>query len=138
MADMADFNKQVITEFHENAGKVGGMFEGKPLLLLHHVGAKSGADRIAPLVYMPHDDKYVIFASKGGAPENPAWFHNLMAHPETSIEVGTETFSVQATEAKGEERDSLYAAQVEAQPQFAEYESKTTRKIPVVVLTPRA
>jgi deazaflavin-dependent oxidoreductase (nitroreductase family) len=136
MADMVDFNQQVITEFHENAGKVGGMFEGMPLLLLHHVGAKSGADRIAPLVYLPHGDKYVIFASKGGAPENPAWFHNLKAHPETKIEVGTESFSVHASEATGEERDELYAEQSKAQPQFAEYETKTTRKIPVVVLTP--
>jgi deazaflavin-dependent oxidoreductase (nitroreductase family) len=136
MADMADFNTKVIAEFHENAGKVGGMFEGMPLLLLHHVGAKSGADRIAPLVYLSHDDKYVIFASKGGAPENPAWFHNLMTHPETSIEVGTETISVRASEATGEERDHLYATQSEAAPQFKDYEANTTRKIPVVVLTP--
>ncbi len=133
---MPDFNEQVITEFRENAGKVGGMFEGMPLLLLHHVGAKSGAQRIAPLVYLPDSDRYVIFASKGGAPENPAWFHNLKAHPETSIEVGSDTLTVHASEATGEERARLYAAQAAAQPQFADYQSKTTRQIPVVVLTP--
>jgi deazaflavin-dependent oxidoreductase (nitroreductase family) len=136
MADMADFNEQVIREFREHEGRVGGMFEGKPLLLLHHVGAKSGAPRVAPLVYLSDGDNYVIFASKGGAPENPAWFHNLMAHPHTSIEVGVQTLSVNASEATGEERERLYAAQVAGQPQFAEYEAKTTRKIPVVVLTP--
>ncbi len=136
MADTTDFNRQVINEFRENEGKVGGMFEGMPLLLLHHVGAKSGAARIAPLVYLPDGEDYVIFASKGGAPENPAWFHNLKAHPQTTIEVGAETLSVNAHEATGEDRERLYTAQVAAQPQFAEYESKTTRKIPVVVLTP--
>jgi deazaflavin-dependent oxidoreductase (nitroreductase family) len=136
MADMTDFNQQVISEFRENEGKVGGMFEGRPLLLLHHVGARSGAARIAPLVYLSDGEDYVIFASKGGAPENPAWFHNLKAHPQTTIEVGAETLSVNASEATGQERDRLWAALVATQPQFAEYESKTTRRIPVVVLTP--
>ncbi len=135
---MADFNEQVITEFRENEGVVGGMFEGMPILLLHHVGAKSGTARVAPLVYMADGDRYVIFASKAGAPENPAWFHNLMAHPETKIEVGTETLEVLASEATGDERDQLYATQVEKAPQFAEYQEKTTRLIPVVTLTPAA
>jgi deazaflavin-dependent oxidoreductase (nitroreductase family) len=134
---MADFNQQVITEFRENDGKVGGMFDGMPLLLLHHVGAKSGTARIAPLVYMPDGDRYLIFASKAGAPENPSWFHNVLAHPETEIEVGSDTVPVVASEVSGDERDRLYAQQMEVAPQFGEYQSKTTRKIPVVALTPR-
>jgi deazaflavin-dependent oxidoreductase (nitroreductase family) len=131
-----DFNQQVITEFHENAGVVGGMFDGMPILLLHHVGAKSGAARIAPLVYLPDGDRYVVFASKGGAPEHPSWFHNLNAHPQTKVEVGTEVVEVVASEATEDERARLYTAQVEVSPQFGEYQSKTTRQIPVVVLTP--
>ncbi len=134
---MADFNTQVITEFRENDGVVGGMFEGMPLLLLHHVGAKSGADRIAPLVYLEDDGSYVIFASKGGAPENPAWYHNLKGHPETKIEVGGQEVAVVAHEAEGAERDRLYDTQAAVAPQFAEYAEKTSRKIPVVVLTPK-
>jgi deazaflavin-dependent oxidoreductase (nitroreductase family) len=134
---MVDFNKQVIEEFRSNDGVVGGMFEGMPLLLLHHVGARSGAQRIAPLVYLAEGDRYVIFASKGGAPEHPAWYHNLLAHPETEIEVGSETVPVVATELVGDERDTVYATQAKAAPQFAEYEAKTTRKIPVVALARR-
>ncbi len=135
---VVDFNQQVIDEFREKAGKVGGMFEGRPMLLLHHVGAKSGEERIAPLVYLPWESDYVIFASKGGAPENPGWYHNLRANPDTSIEVGAETLAVRAREATGEERDKLMAAQIEVQPQFADYQAKTTRIIPVLVLTPRS
>jgi len=135
---VVDFNQQVIDEFRETGGTVGGMFEGRPLLLLHHVGAKSGEKRIAPLVYLRHEDGYVVFASKGGAPENPGWYHNLKANPDTSIEVGAETLAVRAREATGEERDRLMAAQIKGQPQFAEYEEKTTRVIPVIVLTPRS
>lgn len=135
---MADFNQQVITEFRDNEGVVGGMFEGMPLLLLHHVGAKSGTPRIAPLVYMADGDRYVIFASKAGAPENPSWYHNLMAHPQTKIEVGTEVIDVVASELTGEEREDVYARQAQLAPQFAEYQTKTTRKIPVVALVPSA
>jgi deazaflavin-dependent oxidoreductase (nitroreductase family) len=135
---MVDFNQQVITEFRENEGVVGGMFEGMPIVLLHHLGGKSGTWRIAPLVYLADGDRYVIFASKAGAPEHPAWFHNLKAHPETKIEVGTETLDVVATVAEGEERERLYKTQAELAPQFAEYQNKTTRVIPVVVLTPTA
>jgi deazaflavin-dependent oxidoreductase (nitroreductase family) len=127
----------VIEEFRANGGKAGGMFEGMPLLLLHNTGAKSGKDYVTPLVYLDDDGRQVIFASKGGAPENPGWYHNLKANPEVSIEVGTDTLDVTAAEATGEERDRLYATQAEQQPQFAEYESKTDRKIPVIVLTPR-
>lgn len=133
---MADFNNQVITEFRDNDGSVGGMFEGTPLLLLHHVGARSGAARIAPLVYLPDGDRYVIFASKAGAPENPGWYHNVLAHPRTEIEVGKAQVPVIASEAHGDERERLYAAQVAAQPQFGEYQQKTNRQIPVIVLTP--
>jgi deazaflavin-dependent oxidoreductase (nitroreductase family) len=133
---MADFNQQVITEFRENEGVVGGMFENMPILLLHHVGAKSGTARVAPLAYMSDGDRYVIFASKAGAPENPAWFHNLKANPDTKIEIGGEVIDVVASEATGDERDQLFATQAGKSPQFAEYQEKTTRVIPVVTLTP--
>ena len=133
---MADFNQQVITEFRENRGLVGGMFQGAPLLLLHHVGAKSGAERVTPLVYLVDEERYVIFASKAGSPENPAWFHNLMAHPQTEIEVASERVRVVASLATPDERQRLFDAQVQAMPQFAEYQAKTKRQIPVVLLTP--
>jgi deazaflavin-dependent oxidoreductase (nitroreductase family) len=132
----ADFNAQIIEEFHTNEGRVGGMFEGLPLLLLHHTGAKSGKPHINPLAYQSDAGRYVIFASKGGAPTNPAWYHNLEAHPNVEIEVGTDTIDVVASEASGEERERLYRTQAERVPQFAEYERKTDRVIPVVVLTP--
>jgi deazaflavin-dependent oxidoreductase (nitroreductase family) len=134
----ADFNAQIIEEFRANEGRVGGMFEGAPMLLLHHVGAKSGTPRVNPLVYQADDGRYVIFASKGGAPSNPDWFYNLKANPNTSIELGTEEIGVLAEEATGEERDRLFTRQKELAPQFAEYEQKTDRAIPVVILTPRA
>jgi deazaflavin-dependent oxidoreductase (nitroreductase family) len=133
----ADFNANVIEEFRANEGVVGGIFEGMPLLLLHNVGAKSGKEYVTPLVYQPGDGTYVIFASKGGAPEHPGWFHNLKAEPNVTIEVGTDKFDAVAEEATGEERDRLYAAQEQAAPQFAEYAQKTDRKIPVVVLKPK-
>lgn len=132
-----EFNAQVIEEFHANEGRVGGMFDGMPLLLLHHVGAKSGTDRINPLAYARDDGRYVIFASKGGAPSNPDWYHNVKAHPDVSIEVGADTIEAVASEATGEERDRLFRAQAERLPQFAEYAQKTDRQIPVIVLTPR-
>jgi deazaflavin-dependent oxidoreductase (nitroreductase family) len=132
----ADFNAQIIDEFHANGGRVGGMFEGTPLLLLHHTGAKSGKSRINPLAYHGDGASYVIFASKAGAPTNPDWYHNLKAHPEVTIEVGTETIDVIASEATGQERERLFRTQAERSPQFAEYEKKTDRLIPVMVLTP--
>jgi deazaflavin-dependent oxidoreductase (nitroreductase family) len=132
----SDFNVRIIDEFHANAGRVGGMFENTPLLLLHHTGAKTGTSRINPLAYTPDGDRYVIYASKGGAPSNPDWYHNLKAHPHVTIEVGTETIDVVASEASGEERDRLFRAQAERSPAFAEYQKKTERAIPVVVLTP--
>jgi deazaflavin-dependent oxidoreductase (nitroreductase family) len=132
----AEFNAQIIDEFRANQGRVGGMFEGVPLVLLHHVGAKSGAERINPLAVQLDGDRYVVFASKGGAPTNPDWYHNLKAHPRTTIEFGTETIPVQANEATGDERERLFRTQAEHVPAFAEYEQKTDRQIPVMVLTP--
>lgn len=134
----ADFNAKVIDEFRANEGRVGGMFASMPILLLHHTGARSGTERVNPLAYNRDGERYVIIASKGGAPKHPAWYHNLTAHPDATIEVGTQTLRVRATEATSEERERLYRAQAELMPQFAEYAEKTTRTIPVVVLTPTA
>lgn len=132
----ADFNAQIIKEFRANEGRVAGPFDGTTLLLLHHIGAKSGASRVNPLAYMADGGRYVIFASKAGAPTNPDWYHNLKAHPDARIEVGTETIDVVASEAAGEERERLFRAQAERSPQFADYQRKTARAIPVIVLTP--
>jgi deazaflavin-dependent oxidoreductase (nitroreductase family) len=132
----ADFNAKVIAEFRANEGRVGGRFEGLPVLLLHHVGAKSGTARVNPLAYYKDGGRYVVFASKAGAPQNPAWYHNLKANPDTAIEVGAQEFAVRATEADGEERDRLFRAQAERVPQFADYERSTARRIPVMILTP--
>jgi deazaflavin-dependent oxidoreductase (nitroreductase family) len=133
----ADFNAQIIDEFRANEGRVGGMFENMPLLLLHHTGAKSGTAYTNPLAYLRDGDRYAIFASKAGAPENPAWYHNLRAHPDTTIEVGTDTLDVSAGEAESEERDRLFTIQTERSPAFADYQAKAGRVIPVMVLTPR-
>lgn len=133
-----DFNAKIIDEFRANDGRVGGMFESMPILLVHHTGAKSGAKRINPVAYLENDGRYAIFASKGGAPLNPAWYYNLKANPRATVEVGTETVPVVVSEATGEERDRLYAAQAQRIPAFAEYEQKTDRRIPVLVLTPTA
>ena len=134
----ADFNAKVIDEFRANEGRVGGMFQGLPILLLHHKGARSGADRVNPLAYQADGGSYVVFASKAGAPEHPGWYFNLKAHPDTTIEVGNDTIAVSASEAQGGERERLYRTQAERVPQFAEYEQKAGRVIPVMVLTPRA
>ena len=114
------------------------MFEGMPLLLLHHTGAKSGKSRVNPLAYQSDGGRYVIFASKAGAPTNPDWYHNLKAQPNVKVEVGTDTIVVVAGEATGEERERLYRTQAERVPQFADYEQQTERVIPVIVLTPTA
>ena len=131
-----DFNQKVIDEFHANDGVVGGPFDGMPILLLHHVGAKSGEQRTSPVAYLAVDDGYAIFASKGGAPTNPGWYHNLKANPQVTIEVGTETLAATADELTGDERDRIFDAQAELRPQFAEYATKTDRVIPVIVLKP--
>jgi deazaflavin-dependent oxidoreductase (nitroreductase family) len=133
-----DFNAQVIEEFRANGGRVGGAFENMPLLLLHHTGARSGTERINPLAYLKDGDDYVIFASKAGAPTNPDWYHNLKAHPDVTIEVGSDTLRATAREATGEERERLFAAQAERSPQFADYQTKTDRLIPAIVITPAA
>jgi deazaflavin-dependent oxidoreductase (nitroreductase family) len=134
MADPNDFNARIIEEFRANKGVVGGPFAGRNMLLLTTKGAKSGIVRTTPLVYSRDGDRLVIIASKGGAPSHPAWYHNLTAHPEVTVEVGTETFNVRAAEATGTERDRLYQQQAAEMPAFNEYQQKTSRKIPVVVL----
>ncbi|MGH2914171.1 MAG: nitroreductase family deazaflavin-dependent oxidoreductase [Solirubrobacteraceae bacterium] len=134
----SDFNAQIIDEFRANGGNVGGPFENMPLLLLHHTGARTGAARINPLVYARDGERYVIFASKAGAPTNPDWYHNLRAHPEARIEVGTDRLEVVASEADPAERERLFGAQAQHSPQFAEYQRKTDRVIPAIVLTPSA
>ena len=131
-----DYNEQIIEEFRANEGRVGGRFEGNPLLLLHHTGAKSGKSRINPLAYLSDGGRYVVFASKGGAPTHPDWYHNLKAHPNTTIEVGTDTVDVVASEATDDERERIFRIQAERAPQFAEYQKQTKRLIPVMVLTP--
>ena len=140
MADVNfnEWNKQIIAEFRANAGKVGGNFQGATMLLLHTTGAKSGAERINPLVYLPDGDNWVVIASKGGAPGHPDWYFNLVAHPDASIEVGTETIDVAAAPVAASERDDLYAKQVARFASFGDYEKMTTRKIPVFRLTRKA
>jgi deazaflavin-dependent oxidoreductase (nitroreductase family) len=138
MVDVRDWNTQIIEEFRANDGKVGGRFEGATMLLLHTTGAKSGQERVNPLVYLADGDRMVVFASKGGAPTNPDWYHNLLANPEVTAEVGTTTVRARARVTDGEERDALWALQVAARPQFADYEASTDRVIPVIVLEPEA
>jgi deazaflavin-dependent oxidoreductase (nitroreductase family) len=131
------WNTNIIDEFRSNEGRVGGMFEGAPILLLHTTGRRTGHERVNPLMYLPDDDRWVVFASKGGHPFHPHWLHNLEAHPDATIEVGTETIHVRARILhEGPERDELYGRQVALRPQFGEYEQKTAgkRTIPVVVL----
>lgn len=135
MADaMADFNQKVIDEFRNNGGKVGGAFAGAPMIIVTHTGAKSGKTYTTPLVYSKDGERYVIIASKAGAPTNPAWYHNLTRHPEVTVEIGNEKFKARAVEAKGAERDRLFNAQASLMPQFNEYQKNTARKIPVITL----
>jgi len=131
---MSDWNRQIIEEFRSNGGKVGGSFAGAPLLLLTTTGAKSGMARTTPVMYLPDGERLIIFASKAGASTNPDWYFNLVAHPQATVEVGSETFKVTAIEVTGEERDQLYARQAALYPGFAAYEAKTTRRIPVIAL----
>jgi deazaflavin-dependent oxidoreductase (nitroreductase family) len=129
-----DFNTKIIEEFRANGGRVGGPFEGAPILLLHSRGARTGVERVHPVMYQQVGDDLAVFASKAGAPTNPAWLANLVAHPETVVEVGTETVPVVARVATDAERDPIWERQKQAYPGFAEYETKTTRRIPVVIL----
>ncbi len=130
-----DWNQQIITEFRANAGRVGGPFEGASMILLHHVGARTGTARVNPLACFPDGDDLVIVASKAGAPTNPDWYHNLKAHPRTEVEYGTETFTVDVTEVSGVDRVLLWERIVEAMPGFNEYQMNTDRIIPVLRLT---
>ena len=137
MTEVKDWNTQVIEEFRANGGKVGGPFEGAPMILITTTGAKSGKRRTTPLVYLPDGDRQIIFASKAGAPTHPDWYHNLVAHPEVTVEIGSETFEATAVVVEGAERDQLYAKQAARMPGFAEYQAKTTRLIPVIALERR-
>ena len=135
MSEADERNKKIIDEFRANEGKVGGYFEGKTLLLLHTKGAKSKAERINPVAYVRDGERYVVIASKGGAPTNPDWYYNIVADPNLTVEVGTEKFQVRAQVADEPERSRLYNKMVEMMPGFDDYRRKTTRKIPVIVLT---
>ena len=128
------FNENIVEEFRTNSGKVGGMFEGAPLLLLTTTGAKSGQTRVAPLAYTTDGGRMVVIASKGGAPSHPDWYHNVLANPEVTVEVGTDAFPARATVPEGAERDRLFNQMAERMPNFAEYQRNTTRVLPVIVL----
>ena len=144
MADpMAEFNKKVIDEFRSNGGNLSRQFAerlgekllaGAPMIIVTHKGAKSGRIYTSPLVYSKDGARYVIIASKGGAPDNPSWYHNLVAHPEVTVEVPGETYKAHARVATGEERDRLFKAQADVMPAFNDYQQKTNRVIPVVIL----
>jgi deazaflavin-dependent oxidoreductase (nitroreductase family) len=132
----ANGNQEIIEEFRASGGKVGGWFEGAPMLLLHTIGAKSGLPRVNPLMYQQVGDDLAVFASKAGAPTNPDWFYNLRANPNVEIELGTETIPVTAFVADDDERDRIWGIQKERYPTFAEYEKTAAgRNIPVVLLT---
>jgi deazaflavin-dependent oxidoreductase (nitroreductase family) len=139
VSGMNDWNTQTITEFRENEGRVGGMFEGAPIALVHHRGRKSGAEYVAPMMYLAADgdaSTIYVFASKGGAPTHPDWYHNLTSAGLAEVEVGTETYPVTVSEVTGQERDRIYQKQASLYPGFAGYEEKTAgiRTIPVLAL----
>lgn len=135
MADEAnDWNQKIIDEFRANEGRVGGPFEGATLALVTTTGAKTGRRHTSPVMYQREGDRTYVFASKGGAPTNPAWYHNMLANPGVTVEIGTETHEATAVPLTGAERDRVYARQSELVPQFGEYQKKTTRVIPVVEL----
>ena len=136
MTIVQDRNKSIIDEFRTHEGKVSGRFEGKTLLLLHTKGAKSGQERINPTAYVKDGDRFVVIASKGGAPANPDWYYNILADPLVTVEVGTERFQAHATVAEEPERTRLYNKMVGMMPGFDDYRRKTTRVIPVIVLMP--
>jgi deazaflavin-dependent oxidoreductase (nitroreductase family) len=131
---MSDYNAAIIEEFRANAGKVGGPFSGAPMLLLHTTGARSGKEHVNPLVYQAVGEDIAIFGSKAGAPTHPDWFHNLLANADVTVELGTDTVQARARVAEGDERDRIFARQKEIMPGFADYETRTTRVIPVVIL----
>ena len=137
MRERNDYNRQLIEEFRANRGKTGGPFEGRPLLLTT-TGAKSGARRTTPMMYIPDGERLLVIASNIGAPAHPAWYHNLLAHPDVTVEVETKTFEATAVVTEGAERDRLWSRIVELYPFFAEHQAKTTRQIPVIALERRA
>lgn len=137
MSDLSDYNVRVIEEFRANGGKVGGAMASLPLLLVHHRGRKSGTGRVNPVAYQAVGEDFAVFGSKAGAPTSPDWYHNLVASPDTVVEVGGETLPVRARVAQGEERERIWSRQKQAVPVFAEYEQRTTRTIPVVILERR-
>jgi deazaflavin-dependent oxidoreductase (nitroreductase family) len=141
LRDVSDFNQAIIDEFRANEGKVGGGFAGAPMILVHHKGAKSGTQRVSPLVYQGVGDAFAVFGSRGGAPKDPAWVANLRANPDTVVEVGAETIKVRARILEGDEREPIWAKQKELMPGFAEYERKAAassgRQIPVILLERR-
>jgi deazaflavin-dependent oxidoreductase (nitroreductase family) len=137
MASNDDWNAKIIEEFRANGGKVGGPFEGAPVLLLHTTGAKSGRERVNPMMYQAVGDGYAVFASKAGAPTNPDWYHNVVARPDVSAEIGVETKRLRARVLVGDERERVWSRQKERYPGFADYERQTSRTIPVVLLEPR-
>jgi deazaflavin-dependent oxidoreductase (nitroreductase family) len=138
MSESDDFNQRNIAEFRDQHGKVGGQFDGAPLLILHTVGARSGAPRENLMMYLADGDRYLVFASKAGSDRNPDWYWNVLAHNDVRIEVGDETLEVRATELHGTERDEKFAEQAARYPGFGGYQRKTTRTIPVVALAPIA
>ncbi len=137
MSRFGDFNSHTIAEFRKNHGKVGGNFEGAPLLLLHTVGKRSGNPLVTPMMYLKDGDRYLVFASKGGYDHHPHWYLNLKAHPDVKVEIGDETLDMHAEEITGREHDTLYKRQATLYPAFADYQRKTKRVIPVVALTRR-
>jgi len=138
MSEHDDWNAKIIEEFRSNQGRVGGQFEGSPVLLLHTVGAKTGIERVNPMMYLDLDGRRYVFASKAGADSHPDWYHNLRAHPEVTVEVGTETVTATAVPLAEPQRTEVYAEQARRYPGFGDYERKTSRVIPVVELVPRS
>jgi deazaflavin-dependent oxidoreductase (nitroreductase family) len=134
MGHVSDWNTQIVEEFRANGGKVGGRFEGGTLLLIHHRGARTGAERVNPLAYFPDGDRMVIVASAAGAAKNPDWYHNLKANPRATAEVGTETIPVEVTELVGDDYDDTWARLVQAMPGFGDYQTKTSRRIPLLAV----
>ncbi len=134
MSELNDWNAKIIEEFRANEGRVGGQFEGAPVLLLHTTGAKTGIERINPMMYLKESDRLYVFASKAGADSDPDWYRNLVANPDVTVEMGVETFTATAVSVIGSERDRVYSVQAGINPGFAEYEAKTSRVIPVVEL----
>lgn len=135
--DWSEQNRRIVAEFRASGGSVGGYFADKPLLLLTTTGAKTGIPRTSPLGYLKDGDRYVVFGSVVGEPRNPGWYYNLLAHPGVVVEVGSRTVSAVATVAEGAEREALLARHAASHPEWAQYQSRTSRKFPVIILTPQ-